>query len=127
MEVYVSRDYSDGMEPTAFARAIPRELEGRVPEQDFVGFVDAVNQVYREGERVGWNTFFESVVGCLSCYSLFLFYDSTYKRAMARLDQLIKTQNALVFLPRGVKVRNPLFNGNLHIEFLVYPRAQQRK
>jgi hypothetical protein len=67
---------------------------------------------------------FESLVGCLSCYALFIFYDSTYKRAMRRLERLIKTQNALTFLPRGVRVRNPLYNGNLHLEFLVYPKPQ---
>ncbi len=127
VEVYVARDYTNGLEPTCFVRAIPSELEERVHEQDFVSFVDAVNQLYREGEATGWNTVFESVVGCFSCYSLFLVYDSTYKRAMRRLERLIKTQNALVFLPKGVRVRNPLFNGNLHLEFLVYPKPQQEK
>jgi hypothetical protein len=125
VEVYVARDYTFGIEPTTFQRAIPHELEERVHEQDFLSFVDAVNQLYREAERTGWNTVFESVAGCLTCYSLFLVYDSTYKSAMRRLERFIKTQNALVFLPRGVRVRNPLFNGNLHLEFLVYPKPQQ--
>jgi hypothetical protein len=126
VEVYVARDYSAGIEPTTFARGIPRELEERVSEHDYLAFVDAVNDLYREGERTGWNTVFESVAGCLTCYSLFLFYDSTYKRAMHKLERLVKSQNALVFLPRGVRVRNPLFNGNLHLEFLVYPKAQKQ-
>lgn len=125
IEVYVARDYTNGIEPTSFVRGMPRELEGRVSEHDFLALVDAVNDLYREGEATGWNTLFESLVGCLTCYSLFLFYDSTYKRAMLKLERLIKSQNALVFLPRGVRVRNPLFNGNLHLEFLVYPKHQK--
>jgi hypothetical protein len=48
IEIYVSRDYANGIEPTTFQRAIPQELEGRVHEQDFVSFVDAVNEIYKE-------------------------------------------------------------------------------
>ena len=76
-EVVVARDYSHGMEPTAFARGLPRELEERgVAEHDFLELVDTVNELFREAETVGWNTVFESVFGCLSCYSIFLCYRS---------------------------------------------------
>ena len=122
-EVLVARDYSAGLEPTAFSRELPRELEARVSASEFASFVDAVNACFAQAEAVGPVTVLESVVGVLSCYSLFLFYDSAHKRAMARLAHLVKTQNAILFLPRGIRVRNPLFNGCLHIEFLVYPAS----
>jgi hypothetical protein len=120
-EVLVPRDYSAGLEPTAFSRELPRELEARISAAEFASFVESVNACFSDAEAVGAVTVFESVVGVLSCYSLILFYDSAHKRAMARLAHLIKTQNAILFLPRGIRVRNPLFNGCLHIEFLIYP------
>ena len=129
IEVFVARDYSQGIEPVCFARAIPRELEGRVTEHEFLTLIDTVNEHFKEAERVGWNTVLESLAGCLSCYAVFLCYKSkwaaragvaipdvslagTYKRAMERLETFLRVQNATVFLPAGVRVRNPLFNGN---------------
>jgi hypothetical protein len=150
-EVYVPRDYSHGMEPTCFDRVIPRELEERVSEHDFLTLVDTINEFYNEAETVGWGTFAESMLGCLSCYSIFICYKSkdkknkkkkrkkkekkrtkkvftahlgTYKRAMERMTHFLKVQNATVFLPKGIRVKNPLYNGNLHLEFVVYPLAQ---
>lgn len=77
-EVFVRRDYSGGVEPAAFERVLPRELEGRVGEQEFLTLVDTVNLLFREAEEVGWHTALESIFGCLSCYSIFLFYKSTF-------------------------------------------------
>lgn len=123
-EVYVARDYSKGVEPTRFERVIPKELEQRVSEHDFLILVDTINDFFREAEEVGWKTFLEGLFGCLSCFAIFLFYKSTYKRAMERMHEFIHEQNQTVFLPRGVRVKNPLFNGTLHLEFLVYPQPK---
>ena len=126
IEVFVSRDYSAGMEPTAFSRMLPRDLEGRgVSEHDFLKLVDTINDLFKEAETIGWTTVLESVFGCLSCYSLFLCYKSHYKRTMEQLDKFLRVQNATVFLPQGVRVKNPMYNGTLHLEFLVYPRMQR--
>lgn len=88
--------------------------------------MDAVNALFADAERVGWHTALEDVLGCLSCFTLSLCYDTTYKKAMRRLEALVHSHNATVFLPRGVRVRNPLFNGLLYIEFLVYPPPHDR-
>lgn len=122
IEVTLQRDYSQGTEPTRFQRAIPKELEDRgVTEAEFLNLVDATNDIFREAETVGWKTLVEGLLGWLTFFSLFLFYDNTYKRQMKRLELFLHDQNAQVFLPKGVRVKNPLFNGLLYMEFVVYP------
>ena len=81
VEVFVDRDYSSGMEPTRFHRGIPKELEDRgITEDEFLTLVDGINDIFKEAETIGWKTFLEGLLGWLTFFTLFLFYDNTYKK-----------------------------------------------
>lgn len=109
VEIFVQRDYANGNEPTRFQRGIPKELEERgVSEQEFLTLVDTVNDIFREAETVGWKTFLEGLFGCLTFFALFLCWEPIYKKQMARLEKFLFEQNSTVFLPKGIRVKNPL-------------------
>eukprot|EP01117_Protostelium_nocturnum_P017210 TRINITY_DN6974_c0_g1_i2.p1 TRINITY_DN6974_c0_g1~~TRINITY_DN6974_c0_g1_i2.p1 ORF type:complete len:121 (-),score=12.01 TRINITY_DN6974_c0_g1_i2:223-585(-) len=112
---------------TRFYDRFPQELEDRnITETQFKHTIQGINSCFLDAEKLSLLTFVEGCLGCLSIFTLFLFYDSHYKKTMDRLDLFLLEQNASVYRKRGLEVINPLSNGLLELEIrIIEPQREE--
>lgn len=74
-----------------------------------------INRYYQDGETSTYMQLLESVVGCVSLYSLYCCYDGSLVRQMRQMDDFIESENKLIYVQRGLLIVNPLYNGNRYV------------
>jgi len=112
--LYIQRDYSHGME-TQFVDSFPSELNGKISEEEFRHTLTTLNRLFYEAENYTWLTCVESLLYCCSFYTLYLCCTPTYTKIVQRVDRFLDEQNQNIYLARGLRWKNPVYNGLLHI------------
>jgi hypothetical protein len=112
--VYLERDYRDSL-ITRFDDSLPDSLRDKVSEAEFRQTIDTINELFRQADRYTAATCLESMLGCLSCFTIYHCYDSMYIRAQHEIERFIEQQNQTVYHNKGLRWRNPFRNGLLHV------------
>ena len=124
MKVFVQRDYSRGTN-CRFITEMPVELQGKIEDQTFVHTVQGINEIMDDAERIGFASYFENCLGCLTGYLSLLCFETHYNKCLKRLTEYVNQQNSDVFVPRGLMIINPTERGLRVIEVCILSVASR--
>ncbi|EGG16483.1 diacylglycerol kinase protein DgkA [Cavenderia fasciculata] len=117
MTVTVQRDYKEYI--TRFERELPNELTGKVTQGEFNYTIDNINKLLARAEDIDARSVYEECIGCLTFFSIFLWYKDKYSKCVHKITKFIQEQNKTVYNNKGISWLNPMSNGFLKIEILV--------
>jgi len=103
---YVQRDYSKGTK-IKFETTLPNELEGVLSQAEFRQFIDTLNDIYSDAEKL---KFCEGCAACLTAYLLYCCIKTHKQKCMLRAAEFIASQNEL-WKDRGITVFDPITRG----------------
>lgn len=114
-KIFIQRDYSEGT-MVKFQNKFPAELDGLLERDHFDYFINTLNEIYFNAEKMSSAAFCESCLACLSAYLLYLCMDTQYSKSMRKIAAFIEEQNNTIFKPRGLLVIDPIDRGLRVIE-----------
>lgn len=103
---YVQRDYSKGTK-IKFETTLPNELENIISQQEFAEFINSLNEIYLDAEKL---KFCEGCTACLTGYLLYCCIETHKQKCMRKASEFIDTQNE-VWKERGITVFDPMTRG----------------
>lgn len=103
---FVQRDYSKGTK-IKFETTLPVELAGLVSRTEFAQFIDNLNDLYSDAEKL---KFCEGCLACLTAYLLYCCIETHRQKCMRRAAEFIASQNES-WKERGVTVFDPSTRG----------------
>ncbi|KAM9813851.1 golgin subfamily A member 7-like [Neosynchiropus ocellatus] len=118
-KVFIQRDYSSGS-ICKFHTKFPSELESRLDKQQFEETIQALNNLYAEAEKLGWRSYMEGCLSCLTGYTVFLCMETHFEKVLKRIDNYIKVQNEKIYAPRGLLLTDPIERGLRVVEITVF-------
>jgi hypothetical protein len=128
--IYIQRNYNKypnqdhtqfRTPPIYFDEAFPSLLERRgVSKSEFERTIRGVNERLAKAERVSRVTVFENCFGALTCFFLFLCYESQYSKKMRELYTFLQQENETVWKDKGLEWLHPLRNGFIFLEIKVH-------
>eukprot|EP00730_Choanoeca_flexa_P017758 TRINITY_DN8583_c0_g1_i1.p1 TRINITY_DN8583_c0_g1~~TRINITY_DN8583_c0_g1_i1.p1 ORF type:complete len:128 (+),score=13.90 TRINITY_DN8583_c0_g1_i1:40-423(+) len=110
LTVYIQRDYSHGTTP-CFKRVVPDPLKGKIPEDELLKTIDAINALYKEAETPTTSLYCFNCFACLLGNLPLLCFENPYEEYFRRVTALVEQRNASVFAAHGLKVIDPLRRG----------------
>lgn len=116
---YVQRDYSKGTK-IRFETTLPNELENFISQAEFVQFIENLNEIYSDAEKLKF------CEGCAACMTAYLFYcciDTHKQKCMRRAAEFIENQNEL-WKDRGITVFDPITRGFRILEIQAHSNRQ---
>jgi len=117
--ILIPRDYSHSVNVTCFDDTYPERLKQYgISEEQFKQTIRILNSLYFSSEETNCTTFMEGCVGCLSLFSLFLCYETNYKKVLRRIDIFLQQENDRIYAPKGLQILNPINNGLLELEII---------
>eukprot|EP01100_Stratorugosa_tubuloviscum_P009431 TRINITY_DN3969_c0_g1_i1.p1 TRINITY_DN3969_c0_g1~~TRINITY_DN3969_c0_g1_i1.p1 ORF type:complete len:130 (-),score=29.51 TRINITY_DN3969_c0_g1_i1:112-501(-) len=116
-EVTIERDYTKGI-LTQFEENFPEELSGKISSEEFKSIIQNINGLFRRAETYDYCGFLESLIGCATCFTLYICYRPRYSRILGQLDRFLINENEKL-KSKGVEWLNPFSNGLLHITVIV--------
>ena len=119
---YVQRDYSRGTK-IRFETTLPGELESYISRQEFAQFVETLNDIYLEAEKLN---FCEGCLACLTAYLLYCCIETNRIKYMKKAADFIANQNEL-WRDRGIMVMDPMTRGFRILEIQVNTSSHQNK
>lgn len=102
----MQRDYSRGTK-IKFETTLPSELEGVINQAEFAQFIDSLNDIYSDAERL---KFCEGCLACLTAYLLYCCIETHKQKCMRKAAEFINQQNEL-WKDRGITVFDPITRG----------------
>lgn len=118
VKVFVQRDYSRGTN-CRFVAKMPIELQGKIEEQTFLHTVQGINEIMDEAEKIGFSSYFENCLGCLTGYLSLLCIETHYDKCLRRLAEYVEQQNSITYIPKGLMIINPMERGLRVIEICI--------
>ncbi|EGC35894.1 hypothetical protein DICPUDRAFT_22375, partial [Dictyostelium purpureum] len=117
--VSIQRDYRDII--TKFEmQPFPEELSRNgVSLLEFENTINEINRLLQTAETIDSKSIFEECIGCLTFFSIFLFYDDKYKKCIKRITEFIERENQSLYNPKGITWINPVSNGFLKIDIII--------
>lgn len=103
---FVQRDYSKGTK-IKFNTTLPSELENVISQTEFTQFIDGLNDIYSDAEKL---KFCEGCAACLTAYLLYCCIETHKQKCMRKAAEYIENQNEL-WKDRGIKVFDPISRG----------------
>lgn len=103
---FVQRDYSKGTK-IKFQTTLPNELENVISQQEFTQFMDGLNDIYSDAEKL---KFCEGCFACLTAYLLYCCIETHKQKCMRKAAEYIGNQNEL-WKDRGITVFDPMERG----------------
>lgn len=103
---YIQRDYSKGTK-IKFETTLPVELENVISQQEFAQFINSLNEIYSDAEKL---KFCEGCIACLSAYLLYCCIETHKQKCMRKAAEFIANQNEL-WKDRGITVFDPITRG----------------
>jgi len=125
-KVFIQRDYSQGT-AVRFQRQLPQDLEGHLERELFEHFIDTLNSIYLEAEKMNYRTCCESCLACLTAYLIYWCMETYYEKCLKRAAAFISDQNDTVFKRRGIIVTDPIERGLRVIEFTIFLTEQPQQ
>lgn len=118
---YVQRDYSRGTK-IRFETTLPTEFEEHISQQEFGQFIDTLNDIYVDAEKL---KFCEGCLACLSAYMLYCCMETHKQKCMRRASEFISSQNE-IWKDRGITVFDPMERGFRILEIQHVSNTQPR-
>lgn len=115
---YVQRDYSKGTK-LRFETTLPSELENYLDPNEFAQFIDKLNEIYSDAEKL---RFCEGCLACLSAYLLYCCIETYKQKCMRRAAEFIASQNEL-WKCRGITIFDPINRGFRILEIQAQPNV----
>lgn len=103
---FVQRDYSRGTK-IRFETTLPSELENIISQAQFTEFINALNDIYSDAEKL---KFCEGCLACLTAYLLYCCIETHKQKCMRKAAEFINSQNE-IWKDRGVTVFDPITRG----------------
>lgn len=103
---FVQRDYSKGTK-IKFLTTLPNELENAISQAEFTQFIDGLNDIYSDAEKL---KFCEGCAACLTAYLLYCCMETHKQKCMRKAADYIGNQNEL-WKDRGITVLDPIGKG----------------
>lgn len=103
---YVQRDYKTGTK-IKFETTLPIELENVISQEEFAQFVNTLNEIYFDAEKL---KFCEGCTACLTAYLLYCCIETHKQKCMRKAAEFIANQNEL-WKDRGIQVFDPITRG----------------
>lgn len=116
--VFIQRDYSRG-DLVRFSTEYPAQLEGYLDREYFDQIIHKINSLYSQAEMLSPRSVVESLVGCLTAYTIFLCVDTQYDRALKKVSKFINEQNYTLSRTHGVSIVDPMERGLRVIEIKI--------
>lgn len=120
-KIFIQRDFTKGTK-IKFETTFPNELNGLVTQESYVQFMESLNEIYNDSERL---TICESCLACLTAYLLYLCIETYKEKCMKKALELIDKQNE-IWRDRGVVVLDPISRGYRVMEIQIYTNNQTR-
>ncbi|KAL1928622.1 hypothetical protein VTP01DRAFT_2408 [Rhizomucor pusillus] len=117
--IRIERDYSLGDGVTRFSTEYPKELDGRISEQDFVATIEHINDTMLRAEKLS-NNMFDNIMECLTLYIWPMLVTTHYQRTIRHLRHYIDQQNTQVYQPHGAFIADPVRSAFLFLEIRLY-------
>jgi len=120
----IERDYSTAHAcsfTTFSSRLTPQLAAMQVTADEVAGTVGRINGALWDAEHLGWATFVDGCLGCLTLFLWHVFRPSPYQRALHRVEAIIASDNEAIYNKKRLHMLNPLSNGLLEIELRVLP------
>ena len=111
---YVQRDYSKGTR-IKFETTLPTELENVISQTEFAQFIEALNSIYADAERL---KFCEGCIACLTAYLSYCCMETHKQKCMRKAAESIANQNE-IWKDRGITVFDPITRGFRVLEIQV--------
>ena len=109
-QIFIHRDYTRG-DGVRFSTEYPLQLEGHLEREQFEQIIHKINSLYSKAEMLSPRSVVESVVGCLTAYTLFLCVDTQYDRALKEVSKFIRQQNLTLNRAHGITIVDPMERG----------------
>lgn len=116
---FVQRDYGKGTK-IRFEKTLPSELENYISQAEFAQFIEALNDIYTDAERL---KFCEGCVACLTAYLLYCCIETHKQKCMRKAAEFIESQNEL-WRDRGITVFDPITRGFRILEIQVQTNSR---
>ena len=116
---FIQRDYSQGTK-IKFETTLPSDLENVISPPEFAQFIDTLNDIYSDSERL---KFCEGCCACLTAYLLYCCIETHKQKCMRKAAEFIENQNDL-WKDRGITVLDPLTRGFRILEIQAHPCTQ---
>lgn len=117
-QIFIHRDYTRG-DGVCFSTEYPPQLEGHLERDQFEQIILKINSLYSKAEMLSPRSVLESVVGCLTAYTIFLCIDTQYDRALKDVSKFIREQNLTLSRAHGITIVDPMERGLRVMEFKI--------
>ncbi|CAI4232015.1 unnamed protein product [Auanema sp. JU1783] len=115
-KIFIPRDYSTGLN-VKFDTTYPSKFSGTgITEEIWTNTITTINKIFEEAESVGWSSFFETIIGCATCYISRIFSSTLYEKKISELVEFIERQNRDIYKPSDVYIVSPMERGLRVIE-----------
>lgn len=120
-KAYIQRNYSKGTK-IKFETTLPNELEHVLSQAEFQQFINSLNDIYHDAERL---KFCEGCMACMTAYLLYCCIETHKQKCMRRAAEFIQETNEL-WKDRGITVFDPMSRGFriLEIQAVVSPQGE---
>lgn len=116
---FVQRDYSRGTK-IKFETTLPSDLEDYISQQEFGQFVESLNDIYTDAEKL---KFCEGCLACLTAYTLYCCIETHKQKCMRKAAEFVANQNEL-WKDRGITVYDPINRGFRILEIQVITNSR---
>jgi len=120
--VTIEQDYShpDACRYTTFSTRLTPQLAAlQVTAEEVASSVEQINAALRDAETLGWATFVDGCLGCLTLFAWHACRPAPYHLALRRIEDVVANVNETIFHKKRLHMINPVSNGLLEIEFRV--------
>ena len=117
-KIYIQRDYSQAL-IVRFSTEFPEEFENYIDRQIWFDFVNDLNQIYAEADKLTPRAYFENILGLLTCHLSRLCLKSQWTIKLEEVKALIDDANQQHFVKNGLYVCNPVEKGFRVIEVVL--------
>ncbi|KAF7639654.1 Erf4 domain-containing protein [Meloidogyne graminicola] len=117
-KIYIQRDYSRAL-VIRFSTEFPEELENYVDNKLWTDFVNNLNQIYFDAEKLSSRAYLENIISLLTCHLSRLCFKSYWTKKLEEAEFLIDEINQQHFVKEGIYVGNPLDKGFRVIEVVL--------
>lgn len=108
--IFIHRDYTRG-DGVRFSTEFPPQLEGHLERDQFEQIINKINSLYHKAEMLSPRSVAESVIGCLTAYTIFLCVDTQYDRALKEVSKFVREQNHILNRAHGLTIVDPMERG----------------
>ncbi|ORX96826.1 hypothetical protein K493DRAFT_216806, partial [Basidiobolus meristosporus CBS 931.73] len=114
--IRIERDYSKG-ELCQFSLMYPVELSDKISPENFKASMTRLNEILFLAESSWLRNSMENVISCLTLYTFTHCFGTFYQKCMQRFNEAVASENANLYGPAGLYLRDPRRTAFLFVSF----------